>query len=139
MKQLTWKLIIPLTVISFSTFTKWWYTLPVDAPETLAYGFPIPFVSYASHTSMSLQIFLLELFIDFLVYFLLWFVLVSSFRKFYIEKRIYNIIPIGLWTGAGIILVHFIWISLRKENNVYLKRPYDMEVLETGYIFFGYK
>ena len=73
MKQLTLKLIIPLSVISFATLTKWWYALPVDAPGTYLTGFPFPFVCNGWHTSMSLQIFAIEFFVDFLTYFLIWF------------------------------------------------------------------
>lgn len=59
MKQLTLKLIIPLTVISFAIFTKWWYALPADAPDTMFHGFPFPFVCEGWHSSMTLQ-FLLQ-------------------------------------------------------------------------------
>lgn len=34
MKSLIFKIVIPLTIVSFATFTKWWYASPVDAPDT---------------------------------------------------------------------------------------------------------
>lgn len=39
MKQLIIKVIIPLTIISFTTFTKWWYVLPIDGTDQLFYVF----------------------------------------------------------------------------------------------------
>jgi len=74
-KQLTWKLILPLTVISFATCNKWWYVFPVDAPDTMLTGFPFRYVGPDWHTSMSLQIFIMEFAIDILVYFTFWFMI----------------------------------------------------------------
>jgi hypothetical protein len=63
-KNLTWKLMLPLTLMSFATFTKWWYVLPVAARDTMMTGFPLPFVCEGWHTSMSLQIFMAEFLIN---------------------------------------------------------------------------
>src|ERR1044071_5539679 len=82
MKSLTLKLILPLTLISFASFTKWWYVLVVDGPDEVLTGFPLPYVCAGWHTSASLQIFLLEFFIHLLCYFIFWFVLVFIFHRF---------------------------------------------------------
>jgi hypothetical protein len=135
MKQLTWKLIIPLTVISFGTITKWWYTLPVDAPDTLYCGFPFPFVGDGWHTSMSLQIFVIELIADILVYYLIWFVIVFCINKYLTKIKTYKIVTIGLWTISGIIILGASYIASFPENIFHIKRPYDMEIMQTGYKF----
>ena len=80
-KQLTWRLTLPLTIISFGLFTKWWYVLPVDAPDTMMAGFPFAFVGDGWFTSMSVQIFLIELCADFIIYFLFWLVIVFFAKR----------------------------------------------------------
>jgi hypothetical protein len=66
-RQLTLKLIIPITIISFAFFTKWWYALPVDAPDTMYWGFPFAYIGDGWGSSMTLQIFLIEFISDLLI------------------------------------------------------------------------
>ncbi|MEM6768710.1 MAG: hypothetical protein AAF655_27470, partial [Bacteroidota bacterium] len=61
MKQLIWRLVIPLTIISFFLVTKWWFVAVEDAPDSWMYGFPFPYLCEGWHTSLSLQVFLKEL------------------------------------------------------------------------------
>jgi hypothetical protein len=135
MKQLTWKLILPLTIISFGTITKWWYTSSVDSPETLYSGFPFPFVGNGFHTSMSLQFFVIELVADLLIYFLIWFVIVFCINRYLTKIKTYKIVTIGLWTIAGIIIIGASYIASFHENIFHFKRPYNIEIMETGYKF----
>lgn len=139
MKKLSWKLILPLTVISFGTITKWWYALPVDAPDTLYSGFPFPFVGAGWHTSMSLQIFVLELLVDFLIYFLFWFTIVFCINKYLTKIKTSKIITFGLWTISGIIILSSSYIASFPEHIFYVKRHYEMEIMETGYNFIWQK
>jgi hypothetical protein len=83
-------MVLPLTVISFGTITKWWYALPVDAPDTMFTGFPFAYACPGWHTSMSLQIFVTEFIIDFLTYFLLWFVLIFCIDHFVTKVKTYT-------------------------------------------------
>jgi hypothetical protein len=135
MKELTLKFILPLTVISFATITKWWYTLPVDAPDTLYSGFPFPFVGNGWHTSLSLQIFVLELCTDFFIYFLFWFLVMFFLNQYLIKLRANKIVTIGLWTVSGLIILGALFTASFSENIFYIKRPYNMEIMETGYKF----
>ena len=135
MKKLIFKLLFPLTIISFATITKWWYALPADGPDTLYSGFPFPFVADGWHTSMSLQIFVLELFADFFTYFLIWFGLVFCINKYLAKIKIYKIMTIGLWTISGIIILSASYVASFSENIFYFKRTYDMEIMESGYKF----
>jgi hypothetical protein len=135
MKQLTWKLILPLTIVSFAVFTKWWYALPDDAIDTVYIGFPFPFVGDGWHTSGSLQIFVLELFADISVYFLLWFIVVFCISRVLPKIKIHKIFVTGIWTICGLILICTVLIGSFQENIFYFKRPYKMEIMETGYMF----
>jgi membrane-associated phospholipid phosphatase len=135
MKQLTIKVILPLTIISFATITKWWYTLPVDAPDTMFSGFPLPFVCDGWHTSGSLQIFLAELTIDLLTYFLFWFILIFSINRFLIKINPHKILTIGLWVLAGLVISGAGLIASNSDNLYYIKRKFDFEIMETGYKF----
>lgn len=135
MKQLTWKLILPLTVISFTIFTKWWYVIPVDAPDSMMLGFPLPYVCDAWHTSMSLQIFFFELLIDLLTYFSFWFILVLFIDKFIIKIKLHKIVTILLLTLGGLFTCGLTYIASFPENLFYAKRDFDIDVLVTGYKF----
>ncbi|MEO8150862.1 MAG: hypothetical protein ABI723_24730 [Bacteroidia bacterium] len=135
MKQLTLKLVIPLTAISFSIFTKWWFTLPVDGPDTILTGFPFPFVCNGWHTSMSLQIFVAELFVDLLTYFAFWFITIYCINRFFKVINVHIILTILLLSLTGLILTGSVFIASNSDNLFYFKRPWDMEIMETGYKF----
>lgn len=135
MKQLTFKLIIPLTVISFAAFTKWWYTLPVDAPGTMFRGFPLAYSCPGWHTSLSLQIFLTEFTIDLLAYFLFWFVLIFCINRYLTKVKTFKLVTIALWTISGLTISFGTLMASNEDNLFYIKRPFDMRVLETGYEF----
>jgi len=133
LKQLTWRLIFPLTIISFGTITKWWYVLPVDAPDTMMAGFPLAFVSDGWHTSMSLQIFVLEFAVDCIIYFLFWFVLIFFVDRYFTKIKIPKLWTGILWTFSILIFAIAIWIASFPEQIIQTKRNWDMQVLETGY------
>ena len=135
MKQLTLKLIIPLTVISFATFKKWWYVLPVDAPDTMFSGFPLPFVCEGWHTSLSLQIFLTEFIVDLLTYFLFWLTLIFCVDCFLTKINPHKILTTILWTLTGLIIIGGSLIASNRDNIFYVKRPFEIETMETGYKF----
>lgn len=133
MKQLTWRLVLPLTVITFGTITKWWYVLPEDAPDTMMAGFPLAFVSDGWHTSMSLQIFVLEFLFDFIVYFLFWFLLIISIDKYLTRIKIAKLLTGILWTFSTLIIVIAFWIAGFPEHIFSIKRDWDMKVMVTGF------
>jgi hypothetical protein len=135
MKQLTLKIILPITIISFASITKWWYALVIDAPHTMFTGFPLPFVCKGWHTSMSLQIFLLEFALDFLTYFLFWFLAVYLWNGFLSTINPHKILTASLWVIAGIVLVGANFLASNSNNLFYLNRPFDMNILATGYKF----
>jgi hypothetical protein len=132
MKQLTIKLVIPLTVISFLTFTKWWYILPVDAPDTMCSGFPLLSVCDGWHTSGSLQFFMTECAVNFLTFFLFWFATIYCVDRFLTKIKTYKILTIVLYILTGLLLVLTTFIVTLPENVFKFKRNFDMEVVVTG-------
>ena len=132
-KQLTWQLILPLTIVSFGTVTKWWYVLPVDAPDTMMIGFPLAFVSDGWHTSMSLQIFIFEFVFDFLIYFLFWLLLIIFIDRYLKRIRIARMLTGILWALSTVIFAVSIWIASFPEQIFAMKRDWDRQVMVTGY------
>ncbi len=135
MKQLSWKLVLPLTVISFALFTKWWYVLPVDAPDTMMAGFPLVCLSDGWHTSMSLQIFVFEFIVDLLVYFLFWFELIFLIDRYLFKLKVPNLLTIPLQALTGLIIISSMIVASMPEHIYKVKRDFDMEVMVTGYKF----
>lgn len=135
MKQLIWKLILPLTIISFASITKWWYTLPVDAPDTLFLGFPFPFVGEGWGSSMSFQVLVLELIADFLIYFIFWFILVFCINKYLLKIKSFKIVTIPLWFISGTLIFFATYIASFPDVHFYFKQRDEMEIMETGYKF----
>jgi hypothetical protein len=46
-----------------------------------------------------------------------------------------KIVTIALWTLAGFVLGGATLIASNPDNLFYVKRPFDMDVMETGYKF----
>ena len=135
LKQLTWQLTFPLTIILFGTITKWWYVLPVDAPDTMMIGFPIAFICDGWHTSMSLQIFVVELLFDFIVYFFICFLLVFLVDRYATKIKVPKLVTGLLWTFSTLIIAFAIWIASFPEQIIQTRRDWEMKVLVTGYKF----
>jgi membrane-associated phospholipid phosphatase len=132
MKTLVFRIVFPLTIISFATLTKWWYTLPVDAPDTMFTGFPFPFACEGWHTSMSLQIFVIEFVADLLTYFLFWFIIIFCINRFVAKLKTHKAMTIVLWSLSGLIIAFATLLAANNDNIFYIKRPFKMDVMETG-------
>lgn len=135
MKQLLWKLVLPLSIISFTIFTKWWYVELIDGHDEIIFGFPLPYVCPGWHTSLSLQIFVLELLLDILVYFAFWLVLIFFINKYVLKIKMKKLITITLLSVAGILLAFMIWIASNSDNIYTLKRSFEIETKDTGWKF----
>src|SRR5450432_1616842 len=133
MKKSSRYVIFPLTIISFGTFTKWWYVLPDDAPDTMMSGFPLAYVSDGWHTSMSLQIFLAEFIIDFLIYFLFWFLLIFIIDRYLTRIKFSRILTMLLWTLSTLIFTLAIIIASMPDQIIKVKRDWRMQIMTTGY------
>jgi len=112
------------------------YALPIDGPDIIMVGFPLTYAGDGWHTSMSLQIFFLELAIDLFIYFLFWFVIVLTIDKVIVRIRLNRVLGIVTQSIAGLFALGLIFVGSLPENVYYLKRPYDIEVLDSGYKFY---
>ncbi len=135
MKQLIYPLVLPLTIISLAIFTKEWYVLPLDAAYSTLSGFPFPYVCNGWHTSLSLQYFLFEFVIDFLVYFIFWLSIIFSFNKFVLAIKMPKILSKFLLI-TSLFIIGITGIFVCNPNNLfYLKRDFNMEIIKTNYLF----
>lgn len=134
MKQLTWKLALPLTIISFTIFTKWWHVEIDDYREILS-GFPLPFVCPGWHTSLSFQIFVLELIVDALVYFSFWFIIIMTASKTVKSFRVPKSVTITLLATSGLFTIILTLLAINPDNSYTTTRPFEIEIMETGYRF----
>src|SRR3954463_7631951 len=136
MKNLSLRLVLPLTIISFALITKWWYALPEDAPDTMYTGFPLVWKGTAWHTSLAYQVFMVELFIDLLAYFLFWFLLVYCVNRFWFTIQPPKWATITLCSVSILIIAFYTWIGILFDHAYYFKKPYPMKIVKTGYEFF---
>lgn len=135
MKQLTWKLILPMTIISFFTITKWWYVDIVGEFDEILIGFPLPYVCKGWHTSLSLQIFISELLINLLAYFVFWSILIFIINRFVKKIRLHKTMTVILLSVSGFLLTAMVIAASNPDNMYTLKRDFDIEIMETGYKF----
>lgn len=134
-KQLIVRLILPLTIISFAAFTKWWYVLPEDAPDTMMAGFPFAFVADGWFTSMSIQFFIAEFIADFILYFLFWFLIVLIIKREYIHFNVSKVITKILWTLTVVTILFGILFFTISEKHILVKRDWNRKVIASGYKF----
>ena len=135
MRRLIFRLVLPLTIISFLIFTKWWYAVVVDGTDEILYGFPLVYTCRGFHTSLSMQFFLLELCIDVLTYFLICFLLVFLINRYVKKIYISKILSVVLLVISGLMLSFSIFIMSLPENIFHTKRPFEIETMTTGYKF----
>lgn len=135
MKRLTWTSILPLTIISFALFTKWWFTLPVDAPGTMMYGFPFIWYCDGWHTSLSLQIFILPLLANLAIFFLFWYSSFFLLQRFIVKVSVPKIITILALVFSSFISIGAVWMGSMPEHIYSWKQDFDAQVLTTGYRF----
>tara|TARA_B100000963_G_C22285343_1_gene519006 strand:- start:119 stop:583 length:465 start_codon:yes stop_codon:yes gene_type:complete len=134
MKTLTWKLVAPLTIISFVICTKWWY-VSVDGFDEILTGFPLPYICPCWHTSMCSQIFVSGLIIDLLTYFSFWLILIFLINQFVATIRLKKIMTIILLSLSGLLSLGLILIGSLSDNIYSWKMEFEIEKMETGYKF----
>ena len=134
MNSLTWKLVLPLTIISFTMVTKCWNVEAGEYKEILK-GFPLPYVCPGWHTSLSLQIFVFELIVDILFYFLFWFLTIIAIVKFVRPFRVPNPVVVALFAISGLFVIAMIVLAANPDNICTIIRPFEIKIIETGYCF----
>ena len=125
-KKLILSLILPLTIIIFILFTKWWIVDVIDGRDGVMYGFPFIYRSPAFYTSCAEQYFITELILDFIIYFGIIFVLINSINRFNLEIKIIKIVSIFLYFIASILIIFSIWLVSWPDNLFIVKRDFDI-------------
>ena len=135
MKKTLFAILLPIIITSMLIFTKWWYVLPVDGPDVLFWGFPFAFIGEGFHTSMSFQLFLVDLFIDILCYTIFWLIVFLIIKKkwptFTISKWMYRIV----WALAIVLVLSSCFIVSISNPIFKSKRNYDWQIMTSGYKF----
>ena len=137
MKKLTWKLVLPLTVLSFMFVTQSWYVYVVDGPDKYMTGFPLICSSPGFHTSMSIQIFVAEFLFDLFVYFLFWFVIVFLFNRFLFKIKIRKIIYRFLIFLSVLAIALYASMLTISDVEFKLTRDFEVEVKSTRITILG--
>lgn len=134
-KKLIMTLVLPLTIILFGTVTKWRYVYVEDGPDDFMYGFPMTFICSGWHTSMSLQIFVIEMIFDFFVYFsfcLTIITLIDRFIKLVIIKKSFKF---GLYGLALLTIILYGLVFSNPDNIFEMKRDFKYKEIRNGYKF----
>ena len=112
--------------------SKWWIADVVDGTEGIMYGFPFIYKSPAFYTSMAEEYFLIELFADFLIYFVIIIGIVYIFNRFLFEIKNRKIISVILYIIAALLLILKLFLISISDSKFSLKRDFDIEIKQTG-------
>jgi hypothetical protein len=132
MRHLIFRFTLPLTLISFTLITKWWYGIAIDAKDVFFYGFPLIHKCEGFHTSLSTQYFVFEMLVNLLTYF------VISLAVTLIINRFWKIIIPGagawaFWIGFGIFMSGVVYMSNELDDRFVLKRDFEVKVFDSGF------
>lgn len=137
MKSLIWKLVLPLTVLSFLFVTKSWLAQVIDGADKYMRGFPLICESQGFQTSMSSQIFVAEFLLNLLTYFLFWFLVVFLFNRFLLKIKIRKIVYRFLIFLSVFSIALYISILVASDVEFKWKRNFDVDVKSTTITIFG--
>jgi hypothetical protein len=134
-RKLISTLILPLTIILFGTITKWRYVYVEDGTDDFLYGFPLTFICSGWHTSLSLQVFVLELLFDFFVYFIFCLTIVTLTDKFIKQIQVTKYLKFGLYGLATLTLLLYGVVFSNPDNLFKMKREFKYKEIRSGYKF----
>lgn len=133
MRVLLWQLIVPITIILFVSFSKWWLVLPVDAPDTMMKGFPLPYEAEAWHTSLAKQFFMMEFTLDVLFYFAAIALIVYAVHKLTQLRTVHWVVWVPLQLAAMVCSLT-LTIQFSMPNSLYyIKKDFGYEVVSSGW------
>ncbi|MFY7887689.1 MAG: hypothetical protein ACOVOW_02195 [Spirosomataceae bacterium] len=134
-KKLIMTLVLPLTIILFGTVTKWRYVYVEDGPDDFMYGFPMTFICSGWHTSMSLQIFVIEMIFDFFVYFSFCLTIITLIDRFIKLVTIKKSFKFGLYGLALLTIILYGLVFSNPDNIFEMKRDFKYKEIRNGYKF----
>ncbi|GBL36174.1 hypothetical protein EMGBS15_17690 [Filimonas sp.] len=129
------KLVFPVIVISMFLVTKWWFSLPIDGPDKIYWGFPLAFMGEGFHTSMSYQFFVFEFLVDFAMYLLFWMLLKTVIQHKFPHFILHQTFTRIIWSLTIFFLIGFGTVVSTSNPIFLLKRNYDWHVLTKGYVY----
>lgn len=100
------------------------------------YGFPLIYKAPVFYTSITEQYFIMELTIDFLIYFIAIFGLIHFLNKYIVEIKFKKT---SVWIIRSIAIILFsleIFMSIALGNDFLIKRNFDIEVKQIGFKFY---
>lgn len=132
MKKVVLTRIIPFSILSFSFIDKWRFNIIENGSGYDFFsGFPLVYNCPGWHTSLSLQIFILELILNVVFHITFWSIIFLLIRKRI--KKINKIISTIFIVISYIILALNILILLNPDNVFELTNPYETKTLKVGY------
>lgn len=135
MKNLIFRMTLPLTLISFGIITKWSYGIINNETYEFLYGFPLIYKCRGFHTSLSTQYFLTEMTINFLTYFVFWLMITLIVNRFW-KINIPKLISTMFWIGFGILFLGFVYLSNDLDDRYEIKRNFEVKIFDSGITFF---
>jgi hypothetical protein len=135
MKKLVFRLVFPLTFISYMIFEKWWYVIIIDGPDKTVYGFPLINCSQSFASSMELYYYVLETVINIAAFTIFWVIVVFLINKYIFSITISKLLAKISLLLLCLYLIAFIYISIEFNTMFSFKRDFDVKVIEKGYHF----
>lgn len=129
-------LALPLTLICFILFTKWWIVDIIDGTDAVMYGFPLIYKSPVFYTSMTEQYFVMELIFDFIIYFITVFGIIYFVNRYIIEMKFTKTV---VWVIRSVAILLFcleLFIAVALKDDFSIKRGFNIEVKQTGFKFY---
>ncbi|PXY38896.1 hypothetical protein DMB65_20775 [Flavobacterium cheongpyeongense] len=134
-RKLILNLVLPVTIIIFILFSKWWIVNVVDGTDGIMYGFPFIYKAPAFYTSMAEEFFILELIADLIFYFGVIFGIVYLMNKFLFAISIRKVVSVILFITASLLISLELFFAFMPENKFSLKRDDEIEIKQTGLKF----
>lgn len=127
-------LVLGFTLLNFCTLA--WYTHPLDAKDTMMFGFPFPYLVEGWHTSMSYQYFLVEFLVDLIFYSILSFIILKILKRIEFKKSITSAIGYLCTTAFLIVFGLELFIAIQVEHVYCLKKEFNYEVIDKKVHFY---
>lgn len=135
-KKVILSLALPLSIITFILFTKWWIADVIDGTDGVMYGFPLIYKSPAFYTSMAEQYFVMELLIDFLFYFAVLSTILFLINIYIFEIKIKRNLLRFIYVIAVLLFGIEILFATVFETSFSIKQDFDIKIKQTGFKFY---
>lgn len=132
MRKLVNRLVLPLTILSYLLFDKWWYVNVTDGPDMVAHGFPLISNAPSMASSMEMVYFVPETVINMACYFIFWLVIVFIVTRWIVAIRLPSLVAKICNAGLLLWLLVFAWISIIEHTDFSWDHENEMTVIDSG-------